>query len=467
MNGWSNLRKVLTCCNLMSQRASELGGIQWRNLITQNSWSNVGYFLSRSQLLVLSMCVVTFFGSVQSQSPVEAPMRIGVILPTGIEPAPLPDAVTEAARMGAIMAEEEFSFNAELLGMELDVLIESVSSQQAALQTAEELVTDEGVFALIGGFGEGQALALRNLAEEHQILFFNIGSPNDTLRNEACSRYTFHVEPSAAMYLDALAGWYIRSGFRNWFFVHEDSVEGETLYRRAISSLRERHFGAREVGRSVVAPNALEFNETIEAVRRARPGVVLLLLDPADQLTFLEQYEAAGLEAAVTGFPHPAAQTRTFFDASRTVALTAGAGHRATSWEATLDRYGARELNSRFLARWNQPMEPSAWAAYQAVKILYEAALLGGTLEGPELVEHLESPQAVFDIWKGIGASFRPWDHQLRQSLFLVKISSDAEEASNVAALVGELPAIYMPGTDPVERLDQLGDLQRESRCRF
>jgi len=30
---------------------------------------------------------------------------------------------------------------------------------------------------------------------------------------------------------------------------------------------------------------------------------------------------------------------------------------------------------------------------------------------------------------------------------------------------VGELPAIYMPGTDPIERLDQLGDLAAESSC--
>ena len=33
------------------------------------------------------------------------------------------------------------------------------------------------------------------------------------------------------------------------------------------------------------------------------------------------------------------------------------------------------------------------------------------------------------------------------------------------AHLVGELPAIYMPGTDPVERLDQLGDLRPRARC--
>ena len=112
-------------------------------------------------------------------------------------------------------------------------------------------------------------------------------------------------------------------------------------------------------------------------------------------------------------------------------------------------------------------MDSPAWAAYQAIKILFEAASFGGTTEGNKLVEYFESPQSVFDVWKGIGVTFRPWDHQLRQPLYLVSINSEAEEPRALATLVGELPAIYMPLTDPVERLDQLGDLGRESDCRF
>jgi hypothetical protein len=55
----------------------------------------------------------------------------------------------------------------------------------------------------------------------------------------------------------------------------------------------------------------------------------------------------------------------------------------------------------------------------------------------------------------------------MRQPLYLVDIDPDATEPRLVGQLVGELPAIYMPGTDPVERLDQLGDLEAQSRCQF
>jgi ABC-type branched-subunit amino acid transport system substrate-binding protein len=275
------------------------------------------------------------------------------------------------------------------------------------------------------------------------------------------------MEASAAMYLDALAAWFIQAGFRNWFVIHEEGAEGQALYQRARKSLLERHFGARETGRAPVSASRTDFQAILEAIRRARPQVVLLLLGAEAQLSFLGQYEAARLDAAVTGFPYPETQTRAFFAASRSRAPRAGSGHRAVLWEAKLDAYGARELNARFRERFKKPMDPSAWAGYQSVKLLFEAASFGGSLEGPRLVGYLESPGTVFDVHKGIGVSFRPWDHQLRQSLYLVKIDPQAKDDWNLAGLVGELPAIYRPGTDPIERLDQLGDLQRESRCRF
>ena len=72
----------------------------------------------------------------------------------------------------------------------------------------------------------------------------------------------------------------------------------------------------------------------------------------------------------------------------------------------------------------------------------------------------------MFDLWKGIATSFRPWDHQLRQSMYLVEIREDPEaSAFDLGLLVGQLPAIYLPGTDPNERLDQIGDLADRSRC--
>ncbi|WP_018467500.1 quinoprotein dehydrogenase-associated putative ABC transporter substrate-binding protein [Calidithermus timidus] len=408
----------------------------------------------------------------QTEEPAQASktLRIGLVVPTQTGSTPVSSSIYEdtgeAARRGAVLAGDELNQQAEGVGMQLKVLVASAPNAEAAFRAAARLVATEGISALIGGVGQGQAEALSRLAEQRRVLFFNIGSPDDRLRQEACSRYTFHIEASAAMYLDALAAWFIQAGFRSWFLIYEEGPEGQTLYQRARKSLLERHFGAREAGRASVSPSRPDFRPALEAIRRAQPQVLLLLLGAETQLSFLGQYEAARLGAAVTGFPHPETQTRAFFAASRSRAK-AGAGHRAVLWEAKLDAYGARELNARFRERFKKPMDPSAWASYQSVKLLFEAASFGGSLEGPKLVSYLENPRTVFDVHKGIGVSFRPWDHQLRQSLYLVKISPEAKDDWNLAGLVGELPAIYRPGTDPIERLDQLGDLRRDSRCRF
>ena len=202
-----------------------------------------------------------------------------------------------------------------------------------------------------------------------------------------------------------------------------------------------------------------------------RPDVVLLLTDWRTQLDFLSRYEVSGNLAQVAGYPDPASQLRDFYFAAKQAAPVFGSGYRAALWEATLDSYGARELNARFDARWGRPMDPPAWAAYQAVKIALEAAIASGSGDAASLAAHIGGPQGLFDVSKGIGMTFRPWDGQMRQSLFLVKINPDATSSLALdamlerASLAGELPAIYMPGTDPVERLDQLGEIDPSRSC--
>ncbi len=430
--------------------------------------------ISRRRLLQLGggSLAAALLGGKSVGAPVEE-MRIGAVLPTQTGLSPIGNATSyqvaaDAAYQGIVMGEEEYAFNAELLGRRLKVFVATAPNAEAARRAAARLTAVEGVFALIGGFGTEQALALSQLAEQRKLPFFNIAASSDLLRGEACGRYTFHVEASAAMYLDAMAAWYVRAGFRRYFFVVADTAEQQAHYQRLQSTLENRHFGAEEAGRAVVPPARPVYVDALDQIRQAEPDVVVLMLDAVSQLDFLGQFETAGLtDIPVTGYPSPVAQTRTFYAASRNAAAQTGSGYRAALWEATLDAYGARELNARFRERWGQPMDPSAWAGYESVKMLYEAASFAGTLDGDGLVAYLENPDTAFDVHKGIGVSFRPWDHQLRQTLYLVKINADAERAWDLATLVGELPALYRSGTTPVERLDQIGVLRDASQCSF
>jgi len=362
------------------------------------------------------------------------------------------------------MAADEFTFNAEMLGIDFALVTVEAAGADAVSAAAESLRTEHDVFGIVGGFDSVEAEALSSWSAAAGIPFINVGASDDRLRNELCEATVFHVEPSAAMYLDAMAGWYVRSGLRNWYFVKGADEESEAQYQRALETLRERHFGARSVGESTLESGG-DVGELADMVRHATADLVVLLVSASDQLRVITALEDGGVEAMVTGFPYPEAETRTFYAASRDAAPRLGTGHRISAWEATLDAYGARELNARYRSVYGEPMDASAWAVYQGVKMLYDSAFFGGSHDPTDVIAYLGGEQSVFDVWKGIGTTFRTWDGQLRQSLYLAKIDATIEDPFALASLVGELPAIYMPGTDPAERLDQLGDLAAQSQC--
>jgi ABC-type branched-subunit amino acid transport system substrate-binding protein len=419
---------------------------------------------------------LAFARGVRAQEAAVAPLRIGAVLPIAGDAIPKNSvnlrAVGEAARMGLILGAEDGALNAAMLGWSPEVILANAPTAEAVERAARRMVARDGVTVLVGGYTEDEARVLSAVAQESGALYLNIGATSDALRG-GCDANTFHVEASAAMYLDALLGWYVRAGFRRWHFVHDGTPEGQARSDRATAALADRHWAAEVTGEAIVAPgDTAAIAPALAGIAEAKPDVVLLLVDWRAQLDLLASAAAAGLRVPMTGFPEPATQLRDFYYTASRASPRQGAGYRGALWEATLDAYGARELNARFAARWGAPMDPPAWTAYQAVKIAYEAAIATGSRAGGDLAAHLAGEAAVFDVSKGIGVTFRPWDHQMRQSLYLVKIAENPSDSMDLAAvlarasLVGELPAIYMPGTDPIERLDQLGDIDTGKTCR-
>ncbi|HZJ10481.1 MAG TPA: ABC transporter substrate-binding protein, partial [Trueperaceae bacterium] len=291
----------------------------------------------------------------------EGEVRIGVIFPAGQGgDDPLEAAMARAAAHGAARAGDEFTFNAGMLGIDFAVPTVEASGAEAVVAAARELVAEHGAFGVVGGFSAAEAAALATWSSESGVPYLNVGASADSLRNDLCQATMFHVEPSAAMYLDAMAGWYVRSGLRQWYFVRGVDEESSAQLQRINRGLRERHFGVRSVGESAIEVGG-DTSEAVSRIERSRADLVVLLLPAHEQLRVLSVLESAGLDVMVTGFPYPEAQTRTFYAASREAAPTLGTGHRVSAWEATLDAYGARELNARYRAAFDEPMDASAW----------------------------------------------------------------------------------------------------------
>jgi ABC-type branched-subunit amino acid transport system substrate-binding protein len=89
-------------------------------------------------------------------------------------------------------------------------------------------------------------------------------------------------------------------------------------------------------------------------------------------------------------------------------------------WDASLQRFGASQLNDRYRTMFKSGMGGSAWSGWAAVKVAAEAALRARSADPGRLRAFLEAPGTQFDGHKGWPLSFRRADHQLRQPLYIV-----------------------------------------------
>jgi branched-chain amino acid transport system substrate-binding protein len=355
-------------------------------------------------------------------------LRIGTVVPskTGelIIHASVNDHLGEGARMGLVLAEAIVAEAARHQGLDVEILLANAPSASAAVRAGQRLIQAEGVDALIGGIGEGQAAALGQVAEDARVPFFNIGSTDDRLRNLECGRFSFHIEASDAMYLDAMAEMSVRQSLPRWFVVHENTERGNALMALA-HRVTEAHEAAAIVGTATVFPEQPYYGQEIEAAQTSDADVIVLLLDAADQIVFLSQQENFHEKLPALTFPEPLTQTRDYIAAARFRAPATNPRHRLALWETTASGGTAGDFNDTFRSRWGEPANPTAWAAYQAVKIIAETVLAVGGKDGETIVEYLERPEAEFDAGKGSPVSFRPEDHQLRQSLYVIRVDQD------------------------------------------
>jgi hypothetical protein len=140
------------------------------------------------------------------------------------------------------------------------------------------------------------------------------------------------------------------------------------------------------------------------------------------------------------------------------IAMTGGStGDEAAAWDSSLSRFGADTLNQRFRTRFQTGMTSLAWAAWMAVKILWESALRQKSAEGSAIAIYLMRDSTQFDGHKGQPLSFRPWDHQLRQPIYV--LSKD----ENKRRRVREVPELTSGSLR--DALDGLGNNRASSAC--
>ena len=111
-------------------------------------------------------------------------------------------------------------------------------------------------------------------------------------------------------------------------------------------------------------------------------------------------------------------------------------------WDPSLEKYGAAQLNDRFRATFNRPMDAAAWCGWLAAKVVWESLVRMKGSGAIGIRDHLLLDTAQFDGHKGAPLSFRRSDHQLRQPLYAItsgKLPQDIPDLARNAASTRDL----------------------------
>jgi ABC transporter substrate binding protein (PQQ-dependent alcohol dehydrogenase system) len=332
----------------------------------------------------------------------------------------------EAAQLGASDAE----VGLRSAGHTLKVVDASASSASDLPKVLQRLKADKVLYWVIDLPEADWPQALQ--AAGQSAVLFNASAAADALRGSQCGAMLFHTYPSQSMLGDALAQYLAARSWRNALVLQgpqaEDARMGEAWQR-----------AAKRYGIKAVDTKAFKLSGDPRERDLANPR--LLTNDRNHDVVAV--MDADG-EFART-LPYATQQPRPVVGANGLVPV---------AWHAQWERNGGPQVNRRFARLAQRPMVGQDWAAWVAVKSV--AALLGEHSKAslPEQARLLRSGQVVVDGAKGPRLSYRAWDGQLRQPVFL----------SHVDGVVGTAP---LDGVlHPTEVMDTLGVDEKESPCK-
>jgi ABC transporter substrate binding protein (PQQ-dependent alcohol dehydrogenase system) len=263
-------------------------------------------------------------------------------------------------------------------------------------------------------------------------LLFNIGSAADELRGTGCAAKLLHTYPSEAMRSDALAQFLAA---RSW---------GQALVLwgpRAQDKLQLDAFMRSSKRYGVKVAKSTPFKLSTDPRERAQSNVRLLTNDKAYDVVVVIDSDGE----FARGIPFNTQWPRPVLGANGLVAL---------AWHPQWDLNGGPQLSRRFMRAAHRPMTGQDWAAWAAVKAVVSAITTAPKATVAEQLQMLRKGEVFVDGFKGPRLSFRAWDGQLRQPVFL----AHGDGVAATAPFEGVL--------HPTEVLDTLGVDEKESTCR-
>ena len=263
-------------------------------------------------------------------------------------------------------------------------------------------------------------------------IVFNISESNDTLRSTSCHPHWLHTLPSERMLADAMAQWLAARNWRDVILLVGPEPQDQALRAIWIASIKRFGLKVKAERKFVLSGDPRQREASNPKLLTAEPAHdVVMVLDSVGEF-------AKGLPFN-TALPRP---------------VVGSGGLVPLAWHTSWERYGAPQLSHRLQKLTNKQMASQDWASWMAVKSFATALDDEPKANLAQLLHKLRSGQTTLDGFKGTALSFRPWDGQLRQGIFM----AHGQAVAGMAPVEGVL--------HPKEILDTLGADEPESLCK-
>jgi ABC transporter substrate binding protein (PQQ-dependent alcohol dehydrogenase system) len=319
-------------------------------------------------------------------------------LPLSMLDLPAPDDGVAGAKLG--IADNNTTGRFLNQAFKLDVLNGSADD---LIKGATEKIAAGDNF-IIADMEPDALLKLADALKGKPALIFNVGNPDDRLREEDCRANVLHIAPTRSMLADALAQYLALKQWRNWLLVYGPTPEDKLLaeaYKRA----------AKKFGNKIV--EELEFKQETgsrradggyEQVQQQIPTFLQKAKDHDVIVVADEKHLFADYFPFRTWVPRP---------------ITGSAGLTASSWHPALEFWGGTQFQHRFRRLNNRMMKSIDYDAWVATRAIGEAATRKHAGDFATLRDFIKSPGFEVAAFKGVATSFRSWNGQLREPIII------------------------------------------------
>ena len=338
---------------------------------------------------------------------------------------------------GANVAIADNNTTGKFMGQRFTLDVTEVKPGADVVQTFRDMVA-RGDRYVLADISAEQLLSIADIGRENGVLIFNVGATDDILREEECRANVFHTVPTRSMLADGLAQYLIWKQWPRWVLLY-GSHEGDRAFADALRRAATRFGG------QILAEK--EFKDTGTA-RRTDSGVVQIQrqipvfmqdLPDHDVVLVADESEVFGTYVPFrTWIPRPVAGT---------------AGLMPSAWHPASEQWGGTQIQNRFAKANGRRMLSKDMSAWTAVRILGEAATRTQSAEPEKIEAFIRADDFSIAAFKGQKLTFRTWNWQLRQPIFL----GDTKAVVSTSPQEGFL--------HQVSELDTLGVDQPETRC--